>query len=127
MIMVFKLNENEQVELKYSFRVSSYFEETTGKKFDGANCTSSDINILMFCCVIASLQKAKMPTITMLDFMDAVDDYNGGERFVAEFSLWYIKELNAQWEIADSFINELNEVADTKKTSNKGKGKKKKD
>ena len=63
--MIFKLNENETVELKYSFRSSIYFEQITGKNVDFQNFTANDFITLFYSVFIASLQKANKPVITI--------------------------------------------------------------
>lgn len=100
--MFFKLNENKEVELKYSFRSSIYFEQITGHNIDLSKLTQNDVVTLFYCVVIASLQKAKEPVIPMLDFLDAIDDFNGGEKCILEFGNWYVDVLKAQFEVLDS-------------------------
>lgn len=96
--MTFKINDKEQVELKYSFRSNVYFEQIQGKSIDPAHFTANDLLTLCYCIVISSLQKEKRPIISMLDCMDAIDDYNGGESFFINFSEWYRHELEVMYE-----------------------------
>lgn len=100
--MIFKLNENDSVELKYSFRSSIYFEQIANHNLDLSNLTQNDLITLFYSVVIASLQKAKKPIITMLDFLDIIDDYNDGEKCILEFSNWFIEVMKAQYEILNS-------------------------
>ena len=116
--MIFKLNENETVELKYSFRSAIYFEQITNKNVDFQNFTANDLITLFYSVVIASLQKANKPVITMLAFMDCIDDYNGGEKCLVEFSNWYAEIVKAQYEVLDSTLTD-------KEKKEKPKGKKK--
>lgn len=116
--MIFKLNENETVELKYSFRSAIYFEQITNKNVDFQNFTANDLITLFYSVVIASLQKEHKPVITMLAFMDCIDDYNGGDKCVLEFSNWYVDIMRAQYEAMDSVTPEKEKVE-------KPKGKKK--
>lgn len=95
--MKLKIN-NEEIELAYSFRSGVYFEQIAKKPLDFTNISTEDFVTLFYCVVIASLQKAKKPVITMLDFLDAVDD-NGGEKCLVEFSNWYIGIMKAQYEV----------------------------
>jgi len=95
--MTLLLNENESLELVYSFRSAIYFEQIAGKNVDFNNFTQNDLIILFYSVVIASLQKAKKPIISMLSFLDIVDE-NGGDKCVLEFSNWYIDVLNTQYE-----------------------------
>lgn len=111
--MIFKLNENETVELKYSFRSSIYFEQITNKNVDFQNFTANDFITLFYSVVLASLQKAKMPTITMLDFLDKIDDYNGGEKCLVEFSNWYVETMKAQYDILESINDDTKEKPET--------------
>lgn len=95
--MTLKIND-ENIELAYSFRSGIYFEQIAHKSLDLTNISSEDFVTLFYCIVLASLQKAKKPVITMLDFLDIVDD-NGGEKCLMEFSDWYIDIMKAQYEV----------------------------
>ena len=95
--MTLKIND-ENIELAYSFRSGIYFEQIAHKPLDLTNISSEDFVTLFYCIVLASLQKAKKPVITMLDFLDIVDD-NGGEKCLMEFSDWYIAVMKAQYEV----------------------------
>lgn len=102
--MKIKFNDKE-IELVYSFRSNVYFEQINGKTIDFSNFSSNDLITLFYCVFISSLQKAKLPIITMVDFLDVIDD-NGGEKCVIEFSNWYVETLNAQFELLESGQNE---------------------
>lgn len=119
--MIFKLNENETVELKYSFRSTIYFEQITNNTVEvGKKFTRNDLLILFYSVVIASLQKAKKPIISMLDFMDAIDDYNGGEKCLNEFGYWYADVVAAQYDLIESTMTEKENKEQTK-SNQKGK------
>ena len=98
--MKLKIKEDE-IELVYSFRSSIYFEQITGHNIDLSNLTQNDLITLFYCVVIASLQKAKKPIITMLDFLDVVDD-NDGEKCILEFGNWFVEAMKAQYEVLES-------------------------
>lgn len=104
--MKFKLSQTESIDLVYSFRSAIYFEQITNKNIDFQNFTGNDLITLFYCVVIASLQKVKRPIITMLDFMDKIDDYNRGDKCLLEFSNWYVEIIKAQYETLDSTVNE---------------------
>ena len=108
---------NEELELVYSFRSSIYFESITGHSLDFTKLTSNDLITLFYSVVVASLQKAKKPVISMLDFLDAVDD-NGGEKCLVDFSNWYIAIMKAQYELLTE------EKEDKEKPLKEGKKKK---
>lgn len=108
---------NEELELVYSFRSSIYFESITGHSLDFTKLTSNDLITLFYSVVVASLQKAKKPVISMLDFLDAVDD-NGGEKCLVDFSNWYIAIMKAQYELL------AEEKEDKEKPLKEGKKKK---
>lgn len=108
---------NEELELVYSFRSSIYFESITGHSLDFTKLTSNDLITLFYSVVVASLQKAKQPVISMLDFLDAVDD-NGGEKCLVDFSNWYIAIMKAQYELLTE------EKEDKEKPLKEGKKKK---
>ena len=91
----------EELELVYSFRSSIYFEQIAGHSLDFTNLTPNDLITLFYSVVIASLQKSKKPIITMLDFLDVVDE-NGGDKCLVEFSNWFIDVLKAQYEVLNS-------------------------
>lgn len=98
--MKLKLN-GEELELVYSFRSAIYFEQITGHSLDLYNLSPNDLLTLFYSVVIASLQKNKKPVITMLDFMDAIDE-NDGDKCLVEFANWYIDVLKAQYEVLNS-------------------------
>lgn len=98
--MILKIN-NEDLELIYSFRSSIYFEQITGHALDFNNFTSNDLLTLFFSVVTASLQKVKKPIISMMEFLDVIDD-NGGDKCLLDFSTWYIGIMKAQYEINDA-------------------------
>lgn len=112
--MTLKIND-ENIELAYSFRSAVYFEQIAGHNLDFNKMSPNDLIILFYCVVIASLQKAKKPVITMLDFMDAIDE-NNGEKCIIDFSNWYVQTITAQYEV-------LNSMEDEKKQTNTGKKK----
>lgn len=112
--MKLKIN-NEEIELVYSFRSAVYFEQIAGHNLDFTKMSQNDLITLFYCVVIASLQKAKKPVITMLDFMDAIDE-NDGEKCIVDFSNWYVQTITAQYEV-------LNSMDDEKKQTNTGKKK----
>lgn len=101
-----KLKYNDKViELVYSFRANVYFEQIQNKNIDFANLSTNDLVILFYCYFLASLQKAKEPTVDMLTFLDIIDD-NGGEKCISEFGAWLIKVMQAQYEVIGSMSNE---------------------
>lgn len=112
--MKIKIN-NEEIELVYSFRSAVYFEQIAGHNLDFTKMSQNDLITLFYCVVIASLQKAKKPVITMLDFMDAIDE-NDGEKCIIDFSNWYVQTITAQYEV-------LNSMGDDKKQAKTGKKK----
>ena len=95
--MTLKIN-NEDITLVYSFRSALYFEQITGHNLDFNTLSANDLVTLFYSVVMASLQKAKKPVITMIDFLDVVDD-NGGDRCLTEFTNWYVEVLKAQYEV----------------------------
>jgi len=113
--MKFKIN-NEEIELVYSFRSSIYFEQIAGHNLDFTNLTANDLLTLFYSVFIASMQKAKKPIVSMLDFMDAIDE-NGGDKILLEFSNWYVQTLQAQYEVLNS--EDEKEKKPVKKTGKK--------
>lgn len=95
--MTLKIN-NEDITLVYSFRSSLYFEQIAGHNIDFNTLTANDLVTLFYSVTIASLQKAKKPIITMIDFLDVIDD-NGGEKCLTDFTTWYVDVLKAQYEV----------------------------
>jgi len=95
--MKLKIN-GEDLELTYSFRINLYYEEISGKSLDFQNVKSEDLVNLFYATVVSSLQKAKKPTISFLDFLDCIDD-NGGEKMIVEFSNWYVSVVKSQYDI----------------------------
>ena len=95
--MILKIN-NEDITLVYSFRSSLYFEQIAGHNLDFNTLTANDLVTLFYSVTIASLQKAKKPVITMIDFLDVIDD-NGGEKCLSDFTTWYVDVLKAQYEV----------------------------
>ena len=113
--MKLKIN-NEEIELIYSFRSSVYFEQISGHNLDFANMSQNDLITLFYSVVIASLQKVRKPIITMLDFLDAIDE-NGGEKCIIDFSHWYVNTIAAQYEVIQA-EEESNEDNTAKKKDN---------
>lgn len=111
--MKLKIGE-EELELVYSFRSNVYFEQISGKNVDFNNLTANDLITLFYSVVIASLQKAKKPIITMLDFLDVIDD-NGGDHCLMEFSNWYVETIRAQFEVLNSIEDDKKKKAPAKK------------
>lgn len=115
--MKLKFNEDE-IELVYSFRSSMYFEQITGRNIDLSNLSQNDLITLFYCVVIASLQKAKKPIITMLDFLDTIDD-NGGEKCILDFGNWFVETMKAQYEVLNSMGDDnKKQTPDAKKKTN---------
>ena len=110
--MKLKINSNETIDLIYSFRANIYYEQIQGHSLDFTNFTSSDLLTLFYCVVVATLQKKQMPPMTMLEFMDILDD-NGGDHAVLEFSNWYTQQLQAQYDLYNAEETKDNE--ETKK------------
>ena len=109
--MTLKIND-ENIELAYYFISVIYFEQIAHKPLDLTNISSKDFVTLFYCIVLASLQKANKPVITMLDFSDIVYD-NGGEICLMEFSDWYIDIMKAKYEVlTDDNDKEPKNVAD---------------
>lgn len=111
--------DGQELELVYSFRSNIYFEQITNKNIDFSNFSSNDLITLFYCVFISSLQKAKKPIISMVEFLDIIDD-NGGDQCVLNFSAWYTEILKSQYEVIDSMDNEK-ENKETKKESKKKK------
>lgn len=107
--MKLKIN-GEEIELIYSFRSAVYFEQIAGHNLDFTKMSQNDLITLFYCVVIASLQKAKKPVITMLEFMDVIDD-NLGEKCIVEFSNWYVQTITAQYEIINSMEDDQKKPA----------------
>lgn len=114
--MKLKIN-NEEIELVYSFRSAVYFEQIAGHNLDFTKMSQNDLITLFYCVVIASLQKAKKPIITMLEFMDAIDE-NGSEKCIIDFSNWYAQTITAQYEVLNSMGDEKKQPKTGKKKTN---------
>lgn len=115
--MKIKLNETEELELVYSFRSNIYFEQIQGKTIDFTNFNSNDLITLFYCVFLSSLQKAKKPTISMMDFLDLVDD-NGGEKCIVDFSNWYVDILQKEFEVMNSMSDDKEEQKTDSKKKN---------
>lgn len=115
--MKIKLNETEELELVYSFRSNIYFEQIQGKTIDFTNFTSNDLITLFYCVFLSSLQKAKKPTISMMDFLDIIDD-NGGEKCIVDFSNWYVDILQKEFEVMNSMSDDKEEQKTDSKKKN---------
>lgn len=98
--MTLKFNDQD-IELKWSFRSNIYFEQIQGKNLDFSNLTTNDLLTLFYCCFIATLQKNKKEIIALTDFLDVLDD-NGGEKCLYDFSNWYIQQMTAQYDFVAS-------------------------
>lgn len=99
--MTLKINDNENLELKYSFRSSIYFETISGHNLDLQNLTGNDLVTLFYAVFVASLQKEQKPIIDMITFLDIIDE-NGGDKTLLEFSKWYVAQIKIQWDLEES-------------------------
>ena len=115
--MKFKIN-NYELELTYSFRIMVYYEQISGHSLDPKNFNTNDLITLFYSAVISSLQKERRPIISMIDFLDAIDD-NGGEKCLMNFSDWYESIIKAQYELLTSTSDNIEgkEGEDKKKTN----------
>ena len=98
--MTLKINDNENLELKYSFRSSIYFETISGHNLDLQNLSANDLITLFYAVFVASLQKEGRPIIDMITFLNIVDD-NGGDKALLEFSKWYVDQIKIQWDLEE--------------------------
>ena len=98
--MTLKINNDENLELKYSFRSSIYFETISGHNLDLQNLTGNDLITLFYAVFVASLQKEQRPIIDMISFLDIVDE-NGGDKALLEFSKWYVDQIKIQWDLEE--------------------------
>ena len=115
--MKIKLNETEELELIYSFRSNIYFEQIQGKTIDFNNFSSNDLVTLFYCIFLSSLQKAKKPTVSMMDFLDIIDE-NGGEKCLIDFSNWYVDIIQKEYEIMNSMSDDKKEQKTDSKKKN---------
>jgi hypothetical protein len=114
-----KLNiNNKEIELVYSFRSAIYFEQIVGHDVNVNNFSQNDMLTLFYAVVIASLQKAKEPIISFIDFMDVVDD-NGGNKCLIDFSNWYVGVARAEYEALQDMAPEEEEKEKPKKSTKK--------
>jgi hypothetical protein len=114
-----KLNiNNKDIELVYSFRSAIYFEQIVGHDVDFNNFSQNDLLTFFYAVVIASLQKAKEPIISFIDFMDIVDE-NGGNKCIIEFSRWYVNIMMAEYEALQDMTPEEEEKEKPKKSTKK--------
>ena len=98
--MKIKIKDHE-IELKYTLRSFTIYEQLTGSglNFSDIN-TIEQIVTLFFANVLGSLQKSRQPLdITYDDLWDYIDD-NGGNKVITEFSEWFVKQMEAQNQIA---------------------------
>lgn len=89
--------KGEDIELLYLYRTVLFFEDIAGHNLDYGNMTQKDVMNLFYANVYATLQKMKKETITMIEFLDIIDD-NGGERCVLQFASWYIENYKKDLE-----------------------------
>ena len=111
--------QDKVIELVYSFRSNIYFEQIQGKNIDFTHFTGTDLMTLFYCVFIASLQKMKLPIVSLQDFMDVIDD-NGGEKCLIDFSNWYVGVVSAQYEAIGSMDNDKEEKKDVDASKKKG-------
>lgn len=106
--MKIKINEKEY-DLHYSLRIYMIYENVANKALDQANLTISDLILLFYAAVIATLQYNKADIISYLEFLDYIDD-NGGEFLVTQFGEWFAKQIETQ-----SKLQQETPKTDTKK------------
>lgn len=128
--MKFKLNkdkielliDDKQIELHYSFRIYIMYETITGKNLDFNNLKTSDLFILFYSTVLATLQYNKIEhALKYDDFMNTLDD-NGGEYVLTKFATWFIQKMQQQAELLQQNDNDV--VIEEKKTPRKGQKRK---
>lgn len=107
------LINDEPIELVYSFRSSMYYEQISGHSLDFQKMETQDLINLYYSVVVASLQKARKPIISMLDFLDVIDD-NGGEKSIMEFTNWYVDIMKKEFELLDSTTEDIVEQKPSK-------------
>lgn len=127
--MKFKLNkdkielliDDKQIELHYSFRIYIMYETITDKNVDYANLKLSDLFILFYSTVLATLQYNKIEHALKYDeFMNIVDD-NGGEVILTSFTTWFMNKMQQQAELLQQ-NDDL--TVEEKKTPRKGQKRK---
>lgn len=94
-IMKVKIKD-QTVELAYTMRMYILFETIQGKSVNFISEPSyTDLIVLFYCAIIATLQKNKQPLdISYDEFLDFVDE--GGDKLIAEFSQWFVGCLGIQ-------------------------------
>ena len=92
--MKIKINEKEY-DLHYSLRIYMIYENVANKALDNSNLKISDLILLFYAAVVATLQYNKADLISYLEFLDYIDD-NGGEQLITEFGDWFSGQLMAQ-------------------------------
>lgn len=88
--------KDQTVELAYTMRMYILFETIQGKSVNFISEPSyTDLIVLFYCAIIATLQKNKQPLdISYDEFLDFVDE--GGDKLIAEFSQWFVGCLGIQ-------------------------------
>ena len=116
--MKFRIDDENEIELVYSFRTSMYFEQVAGHSLDLQNMTDQDVLWLLFSIVHATLQINKMDTIMYVDFLNAVDK-NGGNVYIYNFTKWFINEQIKQYELLKLAVDEDEDQGKKKKQEEK--------
>lgn len=97
--MKIKINK-KSYELHNSFRAGMYFEQIMDRPINFSKLSQLDLFTFFYCVVQATLEYNKADvSMTINEFKDWIDD-NGGELVVAEFTTWYIKEMEKEADLA---------------------------
>lgn len=98
--------KNTELELHYSMRMYIIYENIMGKSLSFENTNSYTSLVVLFYSAIAStIQKNKLNlVIDYDDFMDWLDEHSAA---LQEFSEWFAKNINANNELKDTEIKEV--------------------
>lgn len=90
-----KINiKGKELELHYSMRIHILYENIMNQSLSAVQGNTTSLVILMYCAIMASIQKAKLNlTVNYDEFMDWLDEQN--PEIFGEFSKWFAESVEA--------------------------------
>ena len=91
--------DDKEYDLHYSFRIYIIFEAITGHNLDFEHLSTTNLFILFYSAILATLQYHKIDnSILFEDMLDLVDE-NGGDFLMSVFATWFIAQMKKQAEL----------------------------
>ena len=101
--------DKKEYDLHYSFRIYIIYESAVGRNLDFDRLTLSDLYILFYASIIATLQYNKIEHSLKYDELMNIIDECGGEYILTTFSSWFVDKMKQQAELLRESNEEVEE------------------